>query len=78
MSDIFKGANANTGIIHFTAESEAAIDWMTLTYQDTSISFSEGVEDIKAFEAAAAESSGTAATCTLTMNANYSVTANFR
>jgi hypothetical protein len=55
MSDIFKGVNENTRTIHFTAESEAAIDWMTLTYQDTGVSFSEGAEGIKAFEAAAAE-----------------------
>ena len=54
MGDIFKGVNHNTRTIHFTAESEAAIDWMTLTYQDTSITFSEDRE-AKAFEAAAAE-----------------------
>jgi hypothetical protein len=55
MSDIFKGVNHNTRTIHFTAESEAAIDWMTQTYQETSISFSEGAKDVNAFEAAAAE-----------------------
>ena len=55
MSDIFKGVNENTRTIHFTAESDAAIDWMTRTYQDTSLSFDEGMEGIKAFEAAASE-----------------------
>jgi hypothetical protein len=54
MSDIFKGVNENTRTTHFTAESQAAIDWMTLTYQDTSVSFSDP-EGMKAFEAAAAE-----------------------
>jgi hypothetical protein len=54
MSDIFKGVNANTRTVHFTAESEAAIDWMRLTYQDASITFSEDAKDVKAFEAAAA------------------------
>jgi hypothetical protein len=55
MNDIFKGVNENTRTTHFTAESEAAIDWMTLTYQDRSISFGEDPKGIKAFEAAAAE-----------------------
>jgi hypothetical protein len=55
MSDIFKGVNENTRTTHFTAESKAAIDWMTLTYQDTSLSFGEDPKSVKAFEAAAAE-----------------------
>lgn len=55
MSDIFKGVNENTRITFFTAESKAAIDWMTLTYHDTSVSFSEDPIGMKAFEAAAAE-----------------------
>ena len=56
MSDIFKGVNENTRTTHFTAESQAAIDWMTLTYQDRSLSFGEeDPKGIKAFEAAAAE-----------------------
>ena len=55
MSDIFIGVNENTRTTHFTGESEAAIDWMTLTYQDRSISFGEDPKGIKAFEAAAAE-----------------------
>ena len=55
MSDIFKGVNENTRTTHFTGESEAAIDWMTLIYQDRSISFGEDPKGIKAFEAAAAE-----------------------
>jgi hypothetical protein len=55
MSDIFKGVNENTRTTHFTGESEAAIDWMTRTYQDRSVSFGEDPQGIKAFEAAAAE-----------------------
>ena len=55
MSDIFKGVNDNTRTVHFTAESDAAIDWMTRTYHDTGLSFNDGAEGIKAFETAAAE-----------------------
>jgi hypothetical protein len=55
MSDIFKGVNANTRTTHFTGESKAAIDWMTLIYRERSISFGEDSTAIKAFEAAAAE-----------------------
>jgi len=55
MSDIFKGINFNTRTTHFTAESEAAIDWMTRTYQNRSVSFGEDTKDVEAFEAAAAE-----------------------
>ena len=55
MSDIFKGVNENTLTVHFTAESDAAIEWMTRTYQDTSLSFSKDSKAATAFEAAAAE-----------------------
>jgi hypothetical protein len=56
MSDIFKGVNANTRTVRFTAESKAAIDWMTLIYRNGSVSFGEeDPKGIKAFEAAAGE-----------------------